>query len=149
MHSHVDTQFLLHVLQKKSSKTYAPHQEAFILYLAQFDRIYENALEDDVVQFLLQWSCDFVDGGFVVNPQTKAAFASGRSAVRALFTHNKVPLPYDPEYLRIVHRAIKMQCTQYAVQQAPPLGCFDLRKMLVACMQSKVCIFSVQEALSP
>lgn len=117
-------------MQEGSSKLYRPHQTAFIQYLVKNGRSPETATPDDVVEFLMQWSCDYTDAGFVVNPQSKAAFASGRSAVRNLFVSSKLGLPYDENYLRMIHRAIKLECAIYAVKQAPPLGCFDLRHMV-------------------
>lgn len=88
-----------------------------------------------MIQFLLLNSCDMAGDTFVVNQQTRAAFATGRSAVRKLFINSQVSIPYDIEFLRTVHRSIKLQTAIFAVKQAPPLGCFDLRKIIVALFQ--------------
>jgi len=129
---------VLLVLQGRSRKVYLPHQTAFIHHLTKSGRTIQTADCDDVYEFLLLWSCDYENGVFVVNKGTKSAFASARSAISKLFVDNKLQPPYDKEFLRIVHRSIKLQCAKYKIAQAPPLGCFDLRRMITKLLNPQV-----------
>lgn len=130
--------------QKGSTKLYKPKQVAFIQYLAKQNRTLKDAKENDVVEFLLLWSCDYNGKIFLINKQSKSAFATARSAVRKLFSINSIALPYNVELLRTVHRSIKLEAAKkYAVEQSPPLGCFDVRLMIaslfqVCCRQKRV-----------
>jgi hypothetical protein len=126
-------------VQKGSRQTYAPHQNGFMAFLEKQGRTLKTALPNDVIEFLLLWSCDRDAAGlFVVNEQTKAAFSTGRSALRKLFVDQRVPANYDVEFLKTVARSIQLQCAKYAIHQAPPLGCYDLRLMLIALMNVSV-----------